>query len=307
MSLAETRGMIFNIQHYAIHDGPGIRTTVFLMGCPLRCDWCQNPESQSLRPVILFASEKCTGCGQCVEACLRGANRIVEGKVEIDRSVCQGIGDCIAVCPAEARSLMGRSVTADEVFEDVKTDELFYRDSGGGVTLSGGDPVAQPEFAVSLLSLCRQAGFHTAVDTCGLGSWGILEKILASADLVLFDLKHMDPERHRQLTGRSNRLILDNAKNISNRLKRPMLIRLPLVPGFNDSTDNLVAAAKFISEKLSTVLKVHLLPYHRLGAAKYENMGLRSACAGVEPPGEERMEEIRKLFDSFGLTTVVGG
>ena len=303
----ETQGKIFNIQHYSIHDGPGIRTTVFFMGCPLRCLWCQNPESQGFKPVIFFDAEKCVGCGQCVEACPEGAIHIIEGKSKTNRDQCKGHGRCVEVCPYEARSLMGRNATAGEVFEDVNSDAIFYQNSGGGVTISGGDPVAQPDFAISILKLCREAGIHTAIETCGFAKWEILKAILDYTDLVLYDIKHMDAAIHKEYTAVSNELILDNAKRIRAELKLPMLARLPVIPGYNDSLENLESAARFIAHELGNEVKVHLLPYHRLGETKYERMEIDKGCVHIEPPSEERMEELKKMFESFGLTVAIGG
>jgi pyruvate formate lyase activating enzyme len=307
MRFEDAQGKIFNIQHYSIHDGPGIRTTVFLMGCPLRCGWCQNPESQSFQPVVFVNAEKCTGCGQCVEACPAGAIQVIEGKSKTNRKQCHGMGKCADICPNEARSIMGREVRAGEVFKEVNADALFYQNSGGGITLSGGDPVAQPDFAISILKLCRDAGFHTAIDTCGFAKWDILKTILDYADLVLYDIKHMDPARHKQYTAVSNKLILDNAKRIRMELNLPMIARLPIIPGYNDSLENLNSAARFIAHELGNEVKVHLLPYHRLGETKYERMEKPGGCVRIEPPSDDGMEELKKMFESFGLTVTIGG
>ena len=307
MRLEETQGKIFNIQHYSIHDGPGIRTTVFFMGCPLRCLWCQNPESQGFQPVIFFDGEKCVGCGQCVGACPEGAIQVIEGKSKTNRDQCKGHGNCVEVCPNDARSLMGRNATAGEVFEAVNSDAIFYQNSGGGVTISGGDPVAQPDFAISILKLCREASIHTAIETCGFAKWDILKAILDYTDLVLYDLKHMDAAIHKKHTAVSNELILDNAKRIRAELKLPMLVRLPIIPGYNDSLENLESTARFIAHELGNEAKVHLLPYHRLGETKYERMEINEGCVHIEPPSDERMEELKKMFESFDLTVTIGG
>jgi pyruvate formate lyase activating enzyme len=301
------KGAVFNLQHYSIHDGPGIRTTVFLKGCPLRCLWCQNPESQDLRPVIFFNAEKCTGCGICVEACPEAAIQITEGKSRTDRRRCTGHGTCAEVCPNEARSLMGRYMTAHEVFEDVNADAIFYRNSGGGVTLSGGDPVSQPEFSAGILKLCRDAGIHTAIETCGFAGWDVLKEILQHVDLVLYDIKHMDSARHREYTGVPNELILENARRICTELKLPMLARLPIIPGYNDSPENLKGCARFIADKLGTHIKLHLLPYHRLGETKYGLMEKSNTALSTAPPGDAHMEGLRLLFEAEGLTAVIGG
>jgi pyruvate formate lyase activating enzyme len=288
-----TKGVIFNIQHYSIHDGPGIRTTVFLKGCPLRCLWCQNPESQASQPEIFFDSEKCQGCGTCVQVCPEGAIEIYEGQSSTNRDLCKGAGKCAEVCPNEARNLMGR-------------DAIFYQRSGGGVTLSGGEPLAQPEFAISLLKLCKEAAIHTTLDTCGYARWETMRRILEYVDLVLYDLKHLDPVEHEKYTGVSNDLILDNARRIHHELSIPMLARVPLIPGYNDTAENMAATAQFIVTELDSI-KVHLLPYHRLGETKYARMEKPKKSISVQPPGDERMEEIKEVFESFGLTVNLGG
>src|SRR5512136_235019 len=208
------QGIIFNIQGYCIHDGPGIRTSVFLKGCPLRCLWCQNPESHSYYPELLFAEEKCAGCGECVRVCPEKAVRMRGKASQTDRRLCKSAGLCVDACPNEARAVIGRRATTDEVFKEIAADSLFYQESGGGVTLSGGEPLAQPEFAAGILKKCREAGFHTALDTCGYASWTVAREVLRHVDLVLYDFKHMDPAIHRKYTGVSNELILQNAEKI---------------------------------------------------------------------------------------------
>ncbi len=300
-------GIIFNIQGYCIHDGPGIRTSVFLKGCPLRCLWCQNPESHSFHPELLFAEEKCTGCGKCVQVCPERAIRIQGKASRTDRGLCKNTGLCVEVCPNEARAVIGRQATADAVFKEIAADALFYQESGGGVTLGGGEPLAQPEFAVSILKKCRDAGFHTALDTCGHASWTTAREVLRHGNLVLFDFKHMSSEMHKQYTGVSNELILQNAEKIHHQLSIPMRARVTLIPGFNDSPENLEATARFIADRLSSAIPVHLLPYHRLGEAKWERLGRRNETAAIDTPGEQQLMECRQIFESFGLTTFAGG
>jgi pyruvate formate lyase activating enzyme len=260
------KGVIFDIQRYSIHDGPGIRTTVFLKGCPLRCFWCQNPESQAIKPEIFFDRDKCTLCKRCIAACPTGAARLSEAIMAIDRGLCTGCGKFVEVCPAEARRLIGRTVTADEVMLHVLKDVRFYAHSGGGVTLSGGEATAQPHFALSLLQKCKEAGLHTALDTCGYASWTQLKKLLAYTDLVLYDIKHLDPRRHLAATGRDNRLILANIRKIAG--WKPFRIRIPLIPGFNDSPEEVRAIARFVKNELNSE-DIDLLPYNRLGEGKY--------------------------------------
>lgn len=303
----DVKGVIFNVQHYSIHDGPGIRTTVFIKGCPLSCVWCQNPESQKIMPQVFFDREKCTGCGKCVQVCPEGAIDISEGKSRTDRELCQGNGNCTEVCPNEARNLMGRYATVAEVFKDVNSDNIFYQRSGGGVTLSGGEPLAQPEFTVSLLKMCRDAGMHTTLDTCGYAEWDKLRPVLDYVDLVLYDFKYMDPAEHKKHTGISNELILDNAVKIHRECSVPLLARMPIVPGYNDSIDNIKATARFIAEELGDSVKIHILPYHRLGEAKYERLEQTDISVHIQPPTEEYMLALKQVFESFGLASEIGG
>ncbi len=302
-----TEGVIFNLQRYSIHDGPGIRTTVFLKGCPLRCLWCQNPESQAARAQVFFVKENCKGCGACVRACPEGAIDLVEGRSRTNRDLCTGAGKCAEVCPNEARNLMGRQITAGEVFDEVAADDIFYQRSGGGATLSGGEPLAQPEFATAVFRLCRDASIHTTLDTCGYAPWETMRRVLEHVDLVLYDFKHMDPEQHRRYTGVSNELILQNAKRIHHELGIPLLARVPVIPGYNDGLENLGATARFIATELGDSIRVHLLPYHRLGEAKHERMEQPGKSIAAQPPSEEYMEEIRQVLESFGLTVHLGG
>ncbi len=307
MNQAEnTQGFVFNIQHYSIHDGPGIRTTVFLKGCPLRCVWCQNPESQTSPPQLFFTAEKCTGCGACADVCPEKAIKIIDGKSRTDRALCQGLGKCAKVCPNEARTVMGKKMSAAEVFTDVNADAVFYRKSGGGVTISGGEPLAQPDFTLEILKMCKEAGLSTALDTCGYAGWDVFKKVLPYVDVVLYDFKHMDAETHRKLTGVSNELILENAGKIIREFPGIMFVaRIPVVPGCNAGLENITRAARFI-KALGKPVKVHLLPYHRLGETKYERLEKLGTLA-ITPPAAESMEELRRAVESCGLESVIGG
>jgi pyruvate formate lyase activating enzyme len=260
-------GVVFNIQRCSLHDGPGIRTTVFLKGCPLKCYWCQNPESQSGGPEILLDRRKCTLCGACRDACPNGAVLIERGRQAFDRTVCRGCGRCVPSCPNETRTISGKGITADEVLHEVLKDLKFYKKSGGGITLSGGEPLAQPHFARELFRRCKGEGLHTTLDTCGYATWSNIKGLLEYVDLVLFDIKHPNAAKHAAATGRDNRLILKNAKRIA-KLK-PMRLRVPLIPGFNDSVETVGEIARFAKDELGGPA-IDLLPYNRLGEIKFD-------------------------------------
>jgi pyruvate formate lyase activating enzyme len=260
-------GVVFNIQRCSLHDGPGIRTTVFLKGCPLRCFWCQNPESQAGGPEVLLDRRKCTLCGACHRACPNGAVRLEGGKPVFHRGDCRGCGRCVPACPNEARTISGKEMTVEEVLQEVLKDLKFYKKSGGGVTLSGGEPLAQPHFARELFRRCKREGLHTTLDTCGCAPWSSIKRVLEYVDLVLFDIKHPNAAKHAEATGRDNRLILENAKRIA-KLK-PMRVRVPLIPGFNDSAETVGEIVRFAEAELGGPA-IDLLPYNRLGEIKYD-------------------------------------
>jgi pyruvate formate lyase activating enzyme len=303
----ETRGVIFNIQTYSIHDGPGIRTTVFLKGCPLKCIWCQNPESQMVTPQLLFNDELCVGCGKCLQVCPEGAIKLHEGKSWTNRYACRGSGKCVEACPNEARNIVGRYVTAGEVFKEIMEDKIFYERSGGGVTLGGGEPLTSPEFTASLLRLCKSAGIHTALDTCGYAKWETIKQILLHVDLVLYDLKHMDPAAHRLYTGVSNDIILENAKRICKEPHISLLARIPIIPGFNDSIGNIGATGRFIATELGASTEVYLLPYHKLGEVKYQRLEKPGNLVSINPPDEKCILKLKGVLESFGLKVHEGG
>ena len=304
MEIEKISGIVFNIQHYSIHDGPGIRTTVFLKGCPLRCLWCQNPESQTSKPEIFLNQEKCAGCGQCVLTCPESAISINNNKSVTDRKKCIGCGACAQVCKPEARTLMGYSITAGEVFEIVNRDAIFYKSSDGGVTVSGGDPVFQPDFSAAILELCQNAGMHTAIETSGFSKWESLKIILSHANLVLYDLKHMDTGMHKVLTGVPNEPILENVKRIYHELKLPITIRIPVIPGYNDSAGNMEKVGKFISAELGRDVEVNLLPYHRLGLGKNVQLEKDPMLEDVKPPEEIHMEQLREILRRMNICVV---
>jgi len=289
------KGLIFNIQRFSTEDGPGIRTTVFMKGCPLRCIWCHNPEGLNSYPEIMWYESKCIGCGECVRSCPNKAIIATSKGLITEREKCQSCGKCTEVCPSGAREMVGRFFTVEEVVRDVKKDKIFYDKSGGGVTISGGEPCLQWEFIRDLLRECKNIGIHTALDTSGYVKWEILSKILVFSDLVLYDLKLVDEVKHQEYTGVKSRLIWDNVKKIS-QLGLPIWIRIPIIPGYTDDVKNIRALAEIIKE-LENIERIDLLPYHRLGEAKYKRLGLKYPLEGLEPPSEEEMEEFRKIMD----------
>ena len=328
------RGLIFNIQKYSVQDGPGIRTTVFLKGCPLACAWCHNPEGISPKRELLVVETLCLGCGQCRRACpgesgVSGEPRPASAGAQCSAEAGQGIGDgqwsmadgkgalparnegcvlcgaCVAACPAEARRMVGEEMSVEQVMAAVGQDRVFYDDSSGGVTFSGGEPLAQFEFLRAALTACRAQGLHTAVDTCGLAPTGHQLAIAPLTDLFLYDLKLMDEARHRQYTGAPNGLILRNLQALG-RAHGCIWVRVPLVPGINDQPADLEAIAGFTAG-IPGVRQVNLLPFHRTGLQKFARLGQTSPAAEIRPPTPEAVAEAAELFRAHGLAVRAGG
>ena len=298
-------GLVFNLQRYSIHDGPGIRTTVFLKGCPLCCAWCHNPEGMSPRPEIVVVESRCAGCGECRRACPFGVSLGGEGALPTHHEQCQLCGACVEACPTGARQMIGRTMNVPEVLQEILKDRLFYESSGGGVTFSGGEPLLQPHFLCALLEACRTHRLHTALDTTGFGCTEHLLAAAALSDLVLYDLKVFDETRHRTLTGVSNRGIRENLTALD-RVHRNVWIRLPVVPGFNDDLAELKQIADFVAG-LRSVTLVNLLPFHRTALHKWQRLGLVHSLEGVQAPSAEFMERAAETFGRMGLKTKAGG
>ena len=293
-------GRVFEIQRCSLHDGPGIRTTVFLQGCPLHCVWCHNPEGISVRPLISFQMAKCVGCGQCFNVCPHEAHVIAEGLHVLDRQRCEVCGTCVEGCYARAIEGVGRQMSVAEVLDLVRRDRPFYQTSGGGLTLSGGEPTLQFDFARALLGAARAEGLHCCVETCGFGPAGHFAELLPLVDLFLFDLKETDERRHFAYTGVSPERILANLRLLHDRGGRVRL-RLPLIPGYNARPEHFAAAAELV-HSLPGLEGVELMPYHRLGTGKLERLGLEvEGSVPIEPPGEAVVKSWVAAFAALGV------
>jgi pyruvate formate lyase activating enzyme len=296
----EPRGLVFDIERFAIHDGPGIRTTLFLKGCPLACWWCHNPESLAPRPQLALFEDKCIGCGRCFEACPNGVHeRLSDGSRALHRERCAACGRCVQTCFAEALVMEGRELGVDEAMTELRKDMPFYASSGGGITLSGGEPMLQVAFSEAVLRACRAEGIHTALDTSGHAPWADYEKVLPFVDLVLYDFKLADSEAHRKYTGVDNELIRENLARIDER-GMPIEVRIPVIPGINDSQENIEESARFLAG-LKGIQRVALLPYHGLGESKYPRVGRTYRLDGLASPSRERMEQIASWISRYGI------
>jgi pyruvate formate lyase activating enzyme len=303
----DPNGSVADIQRYCLHDGPGIRTVIFLKGCPLECQWCANPETQSTDPELTISSKTCFGCGACVEICPQNAITIKTQSSKsliphINWSLCDNCLACTDTCVTGSLDRVGRIYSASEIIAIVMHDLAFYERSSGGVTLSGGEPTLQPQFSEAILRGCKSRGIHTAIETCGACPWAELEAILPYCDLVYFDVKDLDPQRHQEFTGRSNELILSNLEQIL-RFKEKVIVRIPIIPGINDSEEHIAQVADYI-QSLDSRLECELIPYHRLGIAKYKNLGRTYQMGKLQPVSRAYLEKQKMLLSSFGISVV---
>ena len=309
----ELIGRVYDIQGFSVQDGPGVRTTVFLKGCPLHCPWCHSPESQAFYKQLSWISLRCQGTelckSRCLNACTKGALELgpmrTDSKtgeelqmVHVKRDVCDNCGDCAEVCYPDALYLCGEDYTVDRMMQRLRRDKPFFRDDGG-VTISGGECLSQPFFTLELLKCLKAEGIHTAVDTTGYAQWKIVEQVLPYTDLFLYDLKHMDSDKHKAATGVPNELILDNARKIAANGGK-LQIRIPVIPLFNHDVENIRATAEFCKELGDAVTVVQMLPYHSMGAMKYLRISDETPVAAT-PPSDEYMEKLKGIFEEYGI------
>ena len=287
------KGMVFDIQKFSLHDGPGIRTTVFLKGCTLRCFWCQNPEGLSPTLELQFTSSFCVGCGRCFSVCPNHVHMMKDGQHIIDREKCTFCGRCVEECPEKALIFTGREMEAHDVVDVVMEDEAYYRTSGGGVTLSGGEPLMQSDFSAEILAECKRRGIHTAVETALNVPWEAVEKILPHTDLIMADIKLVDPDKHSNAAGASNERILANFERLAE-LCKPVIVRVPVIPTVNDTDEEIKVIAQYVAQ-FENVEYVEFLQFHRLGEGKYESIGLPVATKDLPQITAKRMKEIARV------------
>lgn len=298
-------GTVFEIERFAINDGPGIRTLVFLKGCPLRCEWCSNPESQISGPQIMWWKTRCLGCLGCVAVCPHGAVSAGPGGITIDGEKCTYCGLCAQGCNAEALTMVGKIMSVEDVMKEIEKDEGFYENSGGGVTFSGGEAFAQYPFLLELCKAAKKRRYHTCIETTGYTDWEKLKAVAEYIDIFLYDFKCMDDEVHKRVTGVSNKLILENYVRLLE-TGANVVVRVPVIPGINAGDDNFRRMAEFL-KKYSSGCKIDLLPYHRLGVSKYERLRMGYALPDIEPPSAQRMEELKAMLEKEGFIVGIGG
>lgn len=296
-------GTLFNIQRYSIHDGPGIRTIPFFKGCPLSCKWCSNPESQRLKPELMFNSLRCVHCGKCEVVCPHQALSLAN-RYFVDRDKCHQCGECVAACPTQALEMKGTRMSVAQVVDELKKEENLFRRAGGGVTLSGGEPLAQPDFARELLKACKEKGWHTAIETSAYAPKRVIREIFPFIDVALTDIKAINPFIHREHTGVDNRIILENLLRIAQITQ--LVVRVPVIPGVNDNVEEIQAITEF-AKLLRGVDSLHLLPYHTYGENKYALLGRIYPMGETAPVSEEKMEQLKATVEAQGFECQIGG
>ena len=304
--MEEKKGIVFDIKKAAMHDGPGVRTLVCMKGCPLRCLWCSTPESQKPYPEVFILETNCKGCGRCIERCPHGAIRPLEEKgVAIDRTLCDHCGQCVDACEFGGLQMKGIRMTVGELYREIDKDSIAYRRGRGGVTIGGGELTMQHDFVSDVLETCRKHFIHTAIETCGYTPWEHMEQILRHVKLLYLDIKHMNNDAHKKVTRVSNKRILENARKAARQCK--MIIRVPVVPGINDSEENIASTAKFAAELGQNIIEIELLRYHPWGVPSFERLGMEYSLKNVEAPGESQMQGLKEICESHGLKAKIGG
>jgi pyruvate formate lyase activating enzyme len=297
------KGLVFEVRRFCLHDGPGIRTTVFFKGCPLSCQWCHNPEGRNFAPSLMYFEERCRHFGDCITACPNHAIRDVEGKIQTGPE-CQACGTCVEACPSGARQIAGRWMTVSEIVKQAECDLVFFDKSQGGVTFSGGEPFYQTRFLSSLLDAFRQRQIHTTVETCGFAKSELYESLKDRIDLFLFDVKILDPSKHKHYTGVSNNLILTNLEKLARGGSR-VIVRVPLIPTVNDSDEEIRGLGRLLREL--RIFEVHLLPYHASGSGKYAQLKMPYLLQDIASPTPESVEHLGRLLEGFGMRVTIGG
>lgn len=287
-------GTIFNIQRYCLHDGDGIRTNVFFKGCPLRCIWCHNPEGLDVKPSVAFNEEKCTMCGKCLEVC--GGRSVADGKLNIERSLCIGCNRCVDVCLCGANEIFGREVTVDEVMNEVLKDKVYYKTSKGGMTLSGGEPSMQAEFALELIKTAKNEGVSTFIETCGIGARSFYEKALKHGASFLFDIKCIDTDKHKKLTGVSNENIISNLEFLFENCA-DIIVRLPLIPGINDLDDDIENLSEFLMKYKGKYRYAEIMPYHSFGVSKAQRLGKGCVYSSGDATADDKERWQRQFLE----------
>ena len=294
------KGIVTNIQRFSIHDGPGIRTTVFLKGCNLRCFWCHNPETLAPKPELQIFPDRCIGCGACFQRCPHHAHEMVDGKRVFHRELCVGCGLCAETCYAECLVLVGEEKTVEETVEEVLRDKPFYDNSGGGVTLSGGEPLLQFDYSYAVLQQCKEKGVHTAIETAANFPWERVAAILPVVDLVMMDIKVMDAAKHKECTGVPNERILANALKLGQQ-PQPLIVRTPIVPGVNDTPEEVAAIAQFVKQ-LPNLMYYELLPFHPMAASKYDSLDISYKARDLKRPPKDKMDALTEVAKAAGIT-----